>query len=188
MAAKLISTDNFDLIIQALADNEVIIMPCDTIYGFVGAAPQTHSRIADLKKRKEKRFLQLIPNSDISSFSPDVLPQKLKDFWPAPLTLIVHDFLGDTVALRYPNDPLLRRVLTAIGRPLYSTSVNISGEPPLNSVAEIVEAFGDSVSLIVDGGSLEAKAPSTVVDLTQNPPEMVREGAVASFVVRALLE
>lgn len=104
MAAKLISTDNFDLIIQALADNEVIIMPCDTIYGFVGAAPQTHSRIADLKKRKEKRFLQLIPNSDISSFSPDVLPQKLKDFWPAPLTLIVHDFLGDTVALRYPNE------------------------------------------------------------------------------------
>lgn len=186
--ARLITPDNFERIIRALADHKVVIMPCDTIYGFVGAVPETYERIAVLKKRKEKHFLQLIPGPDISPYSPDSLPDKLKQFWPAPLTVIVRDYHGGTVALRYPDNPFLQKVLTALGCPLYSTSVNISGEPPLNTVAEITEMFGDSVEMIVDGGSLEKKAPSTIVDLTRESPVIVREGAVAAETVLRLFD
>ena len=184
--ARLITPDSLERIIQALADHKVVIMPCDTIYGIVGTVPETYTRIADLKKRKEKHFLQLIPGPDISPYSPDSLPDKLKQFWPAPLTVIVHDYHGGTVALRYPDDPFLQQILTALGRPLYSTSVNISGEPPLNTVAEIAGVFGCSVEMIVDGGSLEKKAPSTIVDLTRDRPVIVREGAVDSETVLGL--
>lgn len=187
-SANLITPVHFDLIIRALADNKVVIMPCDTIYGFVGTAPETYSRIAALKKRTEKHFLQLIPDADISPYSPDVLPAKVRRFWPAPLTVIVRDYNGGTVALRYPNDPFLQKVLTVLGRSLYSTSVNISGESPLNSVEDIVGAFGHSVALIVDGGNLEKKAPSTIVDLTRKTPVIVREGAVSSETVRSLFD
>lgn len=188
MTAKLITVDKFDLIIQALANNEVVIMPCDTIYGLVGAAPETYSQIAALKKRKEKQFLQLIPSSDISPYSPDNLPEKVKYFWPAPLTVIVRDYSGGTVALRYPNDPFLQKVLSTLQRPLYSTSVNISGEVPLNSVKEIVKVFGESVSLIVNGGNIQKKTPSTIVDLTRESPLIVREGAVPVSVVLSLFD
>lgn len=188
MAAKIITADKFDLIIRALADNEVVIMPCDTIYGLVGSAPETYSKIAELKKRKEKHFLQLIPGPDISPYSPDSLPDRIRQFWPAALTVIVRDYNGGTVALRYPDDPVLQKVLSVLGRPLYSTSVNISGESPLNSVDEIAAAFGGLVRLIVDGGNLEKKAPSTIVDLTREIPVIVREGAVSSETVRSLLD
>ena len=71
MSAKRITFERFELIVQALAENRVVIMPCDTIYGLVGAAPETESKLIELKKRREKRFLRLIPDADISPYSPD---------------------------------------------------------------------------------------------------------------------
>ncbi len=188
MSAKRITFERFELIVQALAENRVVIMPCDTIYGLVGAAPETESKLIELKKRREKRFLRLIPDADISPYSPDRLPERVKAFWPAPLTVIVRDFNGETVALRCPDDLQLQKILNAVGRPLFSTSVNISGEPPLNSFEEIAAVFGSSVDLIVDGGNLKKKAPSTIVDLTQGKPIIVREGAVDAKTVFSLFD
>ena len=173
---------------RRLGRGEVGIIPCDTIYGLVGAAPETESKLIELKKRREKRFLRLIPDADISPYSPDVLPERVKAFWPAPLTVIVRDFDGGTVALRCPDDPRLQKILNAVGRPLFSTSVNISGEPPLNSFDEIAAVFGASVDLIVDGGDLKKKAPSTVVDLTRGEPLILREGAVGAKTVLSLFD
>lgn len=188
MEAKLLCIDNIDQVIHFITSGKIVIAPCDTIYGFLGLAPDTYHQLVEIKKRQEKRFLQLISSRNISRFSPQILPKKLADFWPAPLTVVVKDYSGGTVALRYPQDEFLQSVLNGVGRSLYSTSVNISGEPPLNSFEEIVGAFGDKVAAIVNGGNLEKKAPSTVVDLTQGHPQLVREGAVSGELLWRLFD
>ncbi len=61
--------------------------------------------------------------------------------------------------------------------PITTTSANLSGSKPSGSVNEVVEQLNDSVDLILDGGKSENESPSTVIDLTLNPPKVVRESS-----------
>jgi L-threonylcarbamoyladenylate synthase len=167
-------------LLEVLAGGGVVIMPCDTIYGIVGVAPASEERIRALKGREQKSFLQLIASADwLSRFSDLELPQGLSTFWPGPLTLIVPARgSSGTVALRVPDDPLLRELLQELDRPLYSTSVNRSGEPALWRIEDIAAAFESSLDLLVDAGDLEGRLPSTILDLTSSPIRILRQGAL----------
>jgi L-threonylcarbamoyladenylate synthase len=121
---------------ELFAAGGVAIMPCDTIYGIVGPAPASEARIRELKGRGEKSFLQLIAGADwLERFGRLTLPPTLAAYWPGPLTLIFPAGEG-SVALRVPADSRLRLLLERLGRPLYSTSVNRSGQPALWRSAE----------------------------------------------------
>lgn len=172
-------------ILQQLRNGLPVVLPCDTIYGFCGIIPKSKEPIVDLKGRDEnKPFIWLIPNNDISSFSNTVIPKPFLDYWPGPVTYIVGlkepfaSSLGQsTAAVRLPNDPFLLAILTQLNAPLFSTSVNKSGTPPMNDPAQIAEVFDSPDLLIVDGGLYEG-VPSTLVDLTSPVPKVLREGAV----------
>jgi L-threonylcarbamoyladenylate synthase len=84
-----------------------------------------------------------------------------------------------SLAVRVPADPALRAIIAAVGAPLYSTSANRAGEPPLGDPAALRAAFGGSVDLVVDDGPVTAALPSTIVDVTASPPRVVRAGAVS---------
>jgi L-threonylcarbamoyladenylate synthase len=167
-------------LLEVLAGGGVVIMPCDTIYGIVGIAPASEPRIRALKSREQKSFLQLIASADwLSRFSDIELAQGLSALWPGPLTLIVPARGSSrTVALRVPDDPLLRELLQELDRPLYSTSVNRSGEPALWRIEDIAAAFESSIDLLVDAGDLEGRLPSTILDLTSSPFRILRQGAL----------
>lgn len=168
-----------------LKRNRVIVVPCDTIYGFVGRVPDTDSRIRQIKGREEKKpFLMLIASPDIRSFSETVIPPALSALWPGPLTMIVtlneqaKRQLGfPTAAVRCPDDPFLIELIRSAGGWLYSTSVNRCGSPPLTDIASIAAEFADEVPLLVDGGSLTGQ-PSTLLDLTVRPFRLLRRGAL----------
>ena len=81
-----------------------------------------------------------------------------------------------SIAIRVPDSLFLRRLILALGSPLYSTSVNKAGSPPLGSIEEIATQFGDEVDLIVDGGTQSEGRPSTIVDITSIPFRVVRQG------------
>jgi len=160
-----------------LAAGGVAIMPCDTIYGIVGPAPASQSRLRELKGRGEKSFLQLIAGvSWLERFGRLVLPESLAAYWPGPLTLIFPVAQG-SVALRIPADPRLRDLLERLDRPLYSTSVNRSGQPALWRIADILQQFEPAVDLVVDAGDLPGRLPSTIVDVSQRPFRVLRQGA-----------
>jgi L-threonylcarbamoyladenylate synthase len=163
---------------EVLAGGGILIMPCDTIYGIVGVAPGSEARIRNLKGREEKSFLQLILDADwLPRFTEAKLPPWLAPYWPGPLTVIFP--AGDgTVALRVPADPLLRQLLQQLDRPLYSTSVNSSGEPALWRIAEIRERFEPKVDLVVDAGDLADRVASTILDVTSHPFRVLRRGAL----------
>jgi L-threonylcarbamoyladenylate synthase len=161
-----------------LAGGGVAIMPCDTIYGIVGPAPGSEARLRELKGRGEKSFLQLIAGPEwLARFGELRLPESLASYWPGPLTLICPAGEG-SVALRVPADPGLRSLLERLDRPLYSTSVNRSGQPSLWRIAEILEQFEASVDLVVDAGDLPGRLPSTIVDVSQRPFRILRQGAL----------
>lgn len=167
-----------DRLCAILAAGGVVIMPCDTIYGLVGLAPDTEARIRGLKGREEKSFLQLIGSAQwLPRFTAAALPQSLAAYWPGPLTVIFPARAG-TVALRVPADPLLETLLHRLDRPLFSTSVNRSGQPALFRIQEICVQFEAGVDLVVDAGDLPAKLPSTILDATRRPFRVLRAGAV----------
>ena len=174
------SPDALSLLSHLLAGGGVAILPCDTIYGIVGIAPDSEQRIRAIKGRGEdKPFLQLLAErSWVSRLSEGDIPEALGRHWPGPLTVILPARGGGTVAVRVPDSPLLRGVLRVIDRPLYSTSVNRAGQPALWRIAEIVDAFEPEVDMVFDGGDLPGAAPSTIVDATVSPARVVRKGAL----------
>jgi L-threonylcarbamoyladenylate synthase len=163
---------------ELLVGGGVAIMPCDTIYGIVGLAPASEARLRKLKGRGEKSFLQLIAGPEwLPRFGKLHLPETLAAYWPGPLTLIFPAEQG-SVALRVPADPRLRALLERLDCPLYSTSVNRSGQPALWRFADIVEQFEEAVDLVVDAGDLPGRLPSTIVDVSQRPFQVLRRGAL----------
>ena len=164
-----------------LKQGEVVILPTDTVYGFSGIIPFTKEKICKIKRRDvSKDLIALIAEpSDIFNYTETVIPRTLFDLWPAPLTLIVHDKAGEgTLAFRCPKDEWLRSVIKKTGKPIYSTSVNYSGQSVLTDIGDIKKTFKEQTALIVDGGNGGVGISSTIVSLTGNAPAVIREGAL----------
>jgi len=180
MVATAADPDSFRLLVKALSRGDVAIIPCDTMYGIVGIAPETEARMRRLKGREEtKPFIQLIAQASWVGMLSDVpLPPILSRYWPGPLTLVFPAREGGTVALRLPDSQFLRSLIEAVGRPLFSTSVNKAGKSPIFAVAAIRREFENEVDLIYDAGDLPPGPPSTLVDLTSRPYRVLRPGAL----------
>ncbi|MBN2619110.1 MAG: threonylcarbamoyl-AMP synthase [Spirochaetales bacterium] len=172
--------NSFETIIEKLTNNEVVIVPCDTIYGILGKSPVTDFKIREIKGRGEsKPFLHLISSViQFNKLSVIPFPKNLEEFWPGPLTVVTTVKQGGTIAYRLPADRFLQDIVSHMESPLYSTSVNLSGQKHLWKINEIIEKFEAKVDLIVDGGDLEGREPSTVIDITSFPYKIIRQGAL----------
>lgn len=179
---------SLEIVVTELSKNNVVIIPTDTVYGFSGTIPNTQNKIMEIKGRCEsKAFIRLISSpKEIYNYTDQIIPDFLMNLWPAPLTLIVKikeeyaSFVGETVAFRCPSDLWLRNIIKTLGKPIYSTSVNKSGEPVMFSVKEMEQSFGNQVACIIDGESQVAKdaLPSTIVDLSGKEYKILRQGSV----------
>jgi len=167
----------FNKILNVLKNKGVVVMPCDTIYGFLGIAPWTQKIIQQIKGRDDnKPFLILIRKEWILQYTSFKIDRYFLDKWPGPLTIIVPDKKKSTVALRVPNDTRLLKLLGKLNQPLFSTSVNYIGKPALNKSKEIKTEFGDKIDLFVDEGDLSSNTSSTIIDLCTKPYRMIRQG------------
>jgi L-threonylcarbamoyladenylate synthase len=174
------SSPTLEILAQALRQNQVAIIPCDTVYGFVGRSPDTDAAIRAIKGRGEdKPFISFIEKpADIAFFGALSPEPALLDFWPGPLTIILPTRSGPTVALRCPDDPWLGELLRLCGFPLFTTSVNRSGRPLLTRVSDMAAEFESEVACVVDGGDLPQALPSTLLDATKKPYRILRQGGL----------
>lgn len=185
-----------DVSAQIAADylrrGKVVVLPTDTVYGFSGIVDGRHysfhtdKKIMQIKGREEnKHFIQLISKpEDLKKYTRDLVPDELLSVWPGPLTIIVHTFAEDgnfeTTAFRCPGDEWLRKVISICGAPIYSTSVNRSGNPVLDNITQIKNEFGKEVELIVDDGDKKGGVPSTIVSIDETGKvKVVRQGSVS---------
>jgi len=179
---------------QVVAAGGVIAFRTDTFYG-LGVDPfnQTAVRaIRRLKGREEAKPILLLV-SDPSEVDrlilsrSDLFDRIAKRYWPGPLTLIgiaqreLPEELtagSGTIGVRLPDDEGVRNLVRVCGGALTATSANLSGSLPARTAEEVQTYFPDGVDLIIDDGDVTVADPSTVLDLSEAEPRIIREGAI----------
>ena len=177
-------------IVKALLSGGVVVLPTDTIYGFHCGVFKRDAieRILKLKGRSVKKGLILLANDiemvgRVISEWPYNSKATLSNIWPAPLTAILPassslpDYVvsDGKVAIRVPDRQWLREIISLVGEPLVSTSVNKSGTKPITRIREIIEKFG-GLEIYVSSRGRQSGKPSTLDDFTGKVPLTVREG------------
>jgi len=195
--------DSQDAITQAaeiLIAGGLVVFPTDTVYG-VGSHALDAATVERLYIAKERPRNMAIP---VLLASPTDLPLVVRHvppvahllaeaFWPGALTLVlprqpalpaVLTAGGDSVAVRVPDHPVARALIAALGAPLAATSANLSGRPSPVTAQEATAQLGGRVALVLDGGPCPGGVPSTVLDLTSEPPRVLRSGPVTEETLR----
>ena len=193
-------SQSIDEAVEALLLGGVIAAPTDTLYGVMANAlnEDAVARVFATKGRVDASPLPIFVSRVCELYNygrdiPDIALRLAERFWPGKLTIVVRRSeqipslvsggLG-TVGVRIPNHPVPRAIVGRLGAPVTATSANLSGAPPLTSGSDVAQVLGRALDLVYDGGQLAPSPPSTVVDVTVQPPKVLREGAVS----RASLE
>lgn len=118
---------------------------------------------------------------------PERAVELMDRYWPGPLTIIFEavDNISDLltagtgkVAVRVPGESVALRLAREVGFPITATSANISSEPPADNPDAVLNYFGERIDLIIDAGKTPGGKPSTIVDVTVDPLNVLREGSV----------
>jgi L-threonylcarbamoyladenylate synthase len=188
---------------ELIVAGKVVAFPTDTVYG-LGADPFNLAAVVEVYRVKGRSFshpLPLLVNSvdqaiDLTSGPPRAFFDLAKKYWPGPLTLVVPasslvplKVTGNTgnVGLRWPRAPLAAALISAAARPLTGTSANRSDHLACRTADEVNAQIGSRIPLILDGGSTGDCVPSTVVDLTADPPRIIRPGPIPESELKELL-
>ncbi len=186
-------------VVRHLGQGGLLAYPTETVYGLGSRAVQTDvAALAALKGRAaSKPFLLLISDRSMAeahglAFTPSA-DALARAFWPGPLTLVLPGGSGRLpdllrgpdggIAVRWTSHQAIASLVAALGGPLTSTSANVPGQPPGPGAAAIARDFAPAVSdgrlLVLDGGVLGNRPPSTVVDCTRAQAQIVREGTLS---------
>ena len=164
---------------------EVIAIPTDTVYGLAASFSnkQAEEQIYLLKKRPKTSPLVLFVKAvdeiiPFISHVPEGGNAIMNTFWPGPLTIIFPDRKESTIAIRIPDHPLILSLLQQTG-PLFVTSANLSGHPPLKTINEIETTFGTDFP-ILDGPLPPDAPPSTIISFKNNLWQITRLGALSA--------
>ena len=176
-------------------DDGVLLVPTETVYGLVcdAAHEAARTKIYEMKRRPASKLLTLFFASREAAEAafPD-MPETAKRFaaafCPGPVTLIVPDGEAFT-GFRIPDHPALLRLLEAYGRPLASTSANLSGQPPAHTVDEALASLAIPPDGVLDGGPIPPdSAASTVIKIERDGAwNILRPGPVTEDMLQAAL-
>lgn len=185
-------------VVAHLQSGGLLAYPTETVYG-LGSTPRAEDvrALARLKGRRPgKPFLLLVSSWQMAEAQGLVFGTGAialaRAFWPGPLTLVLpggHGRLPDElrgpeggIAVRFTSHRGIAQLVETLDQPLTSTSANVPGQPPAPGADAIVRDFATAIEqgilLVLDGGVLGNSPSSTIVDCTQSPPRLVREGAI----------
>lgn len=179
---------------KILQSGGVVAFPTETVYGLGGNAldEKAVEKIFTAKGRPSDNplIVHLSKFEDINKLCDDIpaVTKILADrFWPGPLTMIVPRSLQvpdivtaglDTVAIRIPSHPIANTLIELAGLPIAAPSANLSGKPSPTNEEHVIEDLMGRVDAIVCGGYTKVGVESTVLDITSNPPMILRPGGV----------
>jgi L-threonylcarbamoyladenylate synthase len=209
MSSRLLKIDekNFARVIQDAAQvilsGGVVAVPTESFYGLAvhSLNERAIERLFVLKRRREDNPLLILIASgeNLGSYVTEVSNKARKlveRFWPGGLTLV---FVAEPalppsltsgtgkIGVRLSSHPVPRALAQAVGAPVTGTSANRSGQPNCLTAEEVMAAVGGDIDLIVDGGRTPGGKGSTVLDVTVDPPVVLREGMVSREDLRPFL-
>jgi L-threonylcarbamoyladenylate synthase len=176
-----------------LQNGNIVALPTETVYGLAADSINTSAiqKIFELKGRPESVAISLLIPKDapLERFAidiPELAHQLAKQYWPGPLTIIlkkkphISDILTggkQTIGLRCPNHPITLEILKHFPQGLAAPSANPYGQPPPISAEEVRGYFNDQI-MIINGGPCKIGLASTVVDLSDGMPVVLRQGII----------
>lgn len=210
MDTKVVIMDDANMDTRALAEagrlikqGELVAFPTETVYGLGGDALRADSarKIYAAKGRPSDNplIIHISRWEDIYHICRDIpeAAKKLADaFWPGPLTMVLKkqevvpkETTGglDTVAVRLPSHPVARAFIEAAGGYVAAPSANVSGRPSPTLAKYVLEDMGGKIPLIIDGGAVGIGVESTIVDLTEDTPVILRPGYITHEMLKAVL-
>lgn len=189
-------------VVKALTEDKVIAFPTDTVYG-LGTDIYDEKAVAKIFQIKgrplKKGLVAMIGSLEQLSYVAEQPSRAalllIKRFWPGALTLIMRSSgslpavvqANGTIGVRWPNHLLAQKIIKKASFPLATTSANISGQPAALTAEQAIAQLNGLVDLVVDGGPARGKMASTVVDVTVDPPQLVREGLVSWSQIKEVL-
>ena len=188
---------------QIIRDGGLVAFPTETVYGLGGNGldPQASQKIYAAKGRPSDNPLILhIAKIDqlheVVSEIPEAAATLAEAFWPGPLTMIFkktdcvpYETTGglDTVAVRMPQHMGALQFLEEAGVPVAAPSANTSGRPSPTTAQHVYEDLQGKIPMILDGGAVTIGLESTIVDLTEEIPTILRPGFISLDMVQAVL-
>ncbi len=190
-------------IVDVLKSEGIVALPTDTLYGLAAdiSSEAALERLAALKARPHDKPIPIFISSidgfeEVAVAVPEAAQRLAQQFWPGPLTLILHasSHIAEeitagtgTVGVRIPNLRLVQAILEALDRPITGTSANKSGGPNPVTAQDVKKGLRNQYDLLVDGGKAPSGIPSTVLDCTQVPFRIIRKGAIEREAIAAVL-
>lgn len=205
---KLIKMETNEIFASELAakiwrQGGLVAFPTETVYGLGanGLDEEASAKIYRAKGRPSDNPLilhiaereQVLPLVKVVH---NVGYQLMEAFWPGPLTLIFpkadcvpYGTTGglDTVAIRMPSHPQARRLLKEVQLPIAAPSANLSGRPSPTTAQHVWEDMNGRIELIIDGGTVGIGVESTIVDLTEEIPTILRPGYITKEMLEAVV-
>jgi L-threonylcarbamoyladenylate synthase len=185
---------------RAIVEGKLVAFPTETVYGLGANALDAAAveRIFAAKRRphSDPLIVHVASAEEVGSVARDVPEAALRfgaAFWPGPLTLVLHrgervarNVSGgrDTVAVRVPSHPVAQALLAAAGVPIAAPSANLFTRPSPTTAQHVLDDLDGRVDMVLDGGPTTIGLESTVIDLTLDPPRLLRPGGAP---VEALL-
>lgn len=188
---------------RLLHNNGIAAFPTDTVYG-LGALVWNAASVARLYEAKERPLERAIPVLIANMQQLWLLGVELTDqlhalaqrFWPGPLTLVVPcgpqvpDVVTagtGTVAVRIPAHRVALHLIELAGQPLAVTSANLSAQGSLLTAQDVLAQLAGRIDVVLDDGACPGGVPSTVLDLTQSPARILREGPITADLLAPFL-
>ena len=179
---------------EMIRRGELVAIPTETVYGLGanGLDENAVAKIFEAKGRPQDNplILHICGPEQIELFCHHI-PQKAYDladaFWPGPLTIVLpaRDVVPrrttgglSTVAVRCPDSDVTREIIRLCGVPIAAPSANISGKPSTTTAEHVLHDHDGRIAAVVDGGSCRVGVESTIVDLTEERPRLLRPGGV----------
>lgn len=197
------STQAIEQAVQLLRQGELVAFPTETVYGLGADAkqPQAVEKIFRVKSRPTTQALSLlIPDIAALSFWAQDLSQLAwhlaQRFWPGPLTLIVppsSEVLPQVrggqwgVGVRVPDHPIAQVLLRTFGGALAAPSANIHGQLSSTRLEHVQEQLGNQIPLILSGEECSLGLESTVIDVREPIPKILRTGAISAAEIQSIL-
>jgi L-threonylcarbamoyladenylate synthase len=179
---------------KLLQKGEIIAFPTETVYGLGANAlnPNAVKKIFSAKGRPQDNplIVHIADREQLRSLVAEISPVAqvlMNNFWPGPLTLIFPKCNTvpsevtaglPTVAVRMPDHPVALALIRQANLPVAAPSANISGRPSPTSGYHVWEDLKGKIPLVLDGGDTKVGLESTVLDITRNPPVILRPGGV----------
>jgi len=188
---------------KILKNGGIVAIPTETVYGLAASAynEQAISKVFKAKGRPQDNPLivhiaELDDIKDIVLSFPKQARLLAERFWPGPLTLVLKrtDKVAssvsaglNTVAVRMPENEVARRIIKASGLPLAAPSANLSGSPSPTSAEHVLSDLDGRIDAVIMSSASNVGVESTVVSLSENPPRLLRPGAVTPEELREIL-